>query len=71
MLGPLQIPVTNDMNDAAADLLVLIGLRLCLVVCEALLAVGHMFAFDGGSRSLGTRSILAIADRINYLRLTC
>lgn len=58
------------MNDAAVDLLVLIGLGLCLVVYEALLAVGHRFVFDGESRSLGTRSVLPSLDRMSYLRLT-
>ena len=41
------------MNDAAVDLSMLMGLGLCLVEYEALLAVGYMFALDEESQSLG------------------
>ena len=48
----------------------LIALRVRLVVYEALLAVGHMIVLDVESQNLGILSVLEIARRISYLRLT-
>lgn len=58
------------MNEAATDLSVLTGQEMCLVVYEALLAVGHTLAPDEEYRSLGRRLTLLDLDRISYLRLT-
>ena len=58
------------MNDAATDLLVLIGQKLCLVVYEALLAVDHTLAPVEEYRSLGKRLNLLDLDGVNYLPLT-
>ena len=55
------------MNDAVADLLMLIGQRLCLMVYEALLVVDHMVVFDEESRSLMIQLMLPISNRISYL----
>ena len=59
--------MTSDMNDAVADLLMLIGQRLCLMVYEALLVVGHMLVSDEESRSLMIQLMLPISNRISYL----
>ena len=59
--------MTSDMNDVVEDLLVLIGQRFGLMVYEALLAVGHMAAFDEESRSLAIMLTLEFRDRIQYL----
>ena len=58
------------MNDAVADLLMLFGQRLCLMVCEALLAADHMAVSDEESQSLMTQLMLPVSNRISYLRLT-
>ena len=55
------------MNDAVADLLMLIGQRLCLMVCEALLAADHMAVSDEESQSLMTQLMLPVSNRISYL----
>ena len=69
-LSLLPIPGRSDMNDAEADLLMLFGQRLCLMVCEAPLAVGHMVASDAVSRNLMAQSTPLVSDRMIYIRLT-
>ena len=48
----------------------LVALRVRSVVYEAPLAVGYMTVLDVKSQDLGILSVLEIARRISYLRLT-